>query len=90
MPNAVDTVTLAPDEGGRYHPQYVERFTGINKLYIDVPCWTIIGIYFTMHGPSNVKLASITSLYYILIKKLSVSYLLYYAIVTKHIKQLHY
>jgi len=32
-----------------------ERFTDINKLYIIVSCWTIIGIYFTMHGPLNVK-----------------------------------
>ena len=43
-----------------------------------------------MHGPSNVKLASITSLYYTLIKKLSLSYFLYYAVVTQHIKQLQY
>ena len=45
IPDAVDTVTWAPDDGWRYHPKHVERFTGINKLYIVASCWTIIGIY---------------------------------------------
>ena len=43
MPDAVDTVTLAPGDGWRYHPKHVERFTDINKLYIVASCWTIIG-----------------------------------------------
>jgi len=47
--------TWAPDDGWRYHPKYVERLTNINKLYIAASCWTIIGIYFAMHGPLNVK-----------------------------------
>jgi len=34
MPDAVDTVTLAPDDGWRYHTKHVERFTDTNKLYI--------------------------------------------------------
>ena len=55
MPDAADTAILAPDDGWRYHPKHVERFTDINKLYIIVSCWTIIGLYFTMHGPLNVK-----------------------------------
>jgi len=55
MPDAVDTVTWAPDDGWRYHPKHVERFTDINKLYIVASCRTIIGIYFTMHGPLNVN-----------------------------------
>jgi len=57
MPDAVDTVTRAPDDGWRYHPKHVERFTDIlvNKLYIVASCWTIIGIYFTMQGPLNLK-----------------------------------
>ena len=46
MPDAVDTVTWAPDDEWRYHPKQVERFTDINKLYIVASCWTIIGIYF--------------------------------------------
>ena len=32
VPHAVDTVTGAPDDGWRYHPKHVERFTDINKL----------------------------------------------------------
>jgi hypothetical protein len=26
MPNAIDTVICAPDDGWRYHPKYVEQF----------------------------------------------------------------
>jgi len=57
MPDAVDTVTWAPDDGWRHHPKHVERFTDINKLGIVASCWTITGtyIYFTMHGPLNVN-----------------------------------
>ena len=33
-PDAVDTVTLVVEDGCGYHPQYVERFTDVNKLYI--------------------------------------------------------
>ena len=46
IPDAVNTVTWTPDDGWRYHPKHVERFTDINKLYIVASCWTIIGIYF--------------------------------------------
>jgi hypothetical protein len=45
MPDAVDTVTWAPDDGWRYHPKHVEQFTDINKLYIVAPHWIIIGIH---------------------------------------------
>jgi hypothetical protein len=45
MPDAVDTVILAPDDGWRYHPKHVEQFTDINKLYIVASCWTIVDIY---------------------------------------------
>ena len=48
-------MTLAPDDEWIYHPQYVQRFTDTNKLYIVASCWTIIRIYFTSHGPLNVK-----------------------------------
>jgi hypothetical protein len=40
MPGAVDTVTLAPDDGWIYHPKHVEQFADINKLYIVASCWT--------------------------------------------------
>jgi hypothetical protein len=45
MPDAVDTVTWAPDDGWRYHPKHVELFTDINKLYIVASRWIIIDIY---------------------------------------------
>jgi hypothetical protein len=32
MPDAVDTVTRAPDDGRGYLPKHVELFTDINKL----------------------------------------------------------
>jgi len=47
-------VAVTPDGGRRYHPKHVERFTDRIKLYIVASC-TIIGTYFTMHGPLNVK-----------------------------------
>ena len=34
MPDAVYTLTWAPDDGWRYHPKHVERFTDINKMCI--------------------------------------------------------
>ena len=58
MPDAVDTVISAPDDGWRYQSKHVERFTDINKLYTVASCWTIIGIYFMMHGPLNVKFST--------------------------------
>jgi hypothetical protein len=45
MPDAVDTVIRAPDDGWRYHPKHVQQFTDINKQYIVASCWTIIDIY---------------------------------------------
>jgi len=50
MPDAVDTVTCALDDGSRYHPKHVERFTDINKLYIVASCWIGIATCYTMHG----------------------------------------
>ena len=31
MPDDIDTVLCAPDDGWRYHPKHVEQFTDINK-----------------------------------------------------------
>jgi hypothetical protein len=31
IPDAVDTVVYAPDDGWKYHPKHVEQFPGINK-----------------------------------------------------------
>jgi hypothetical protein len=45
MPDAMDTVTWAPDDEWRYHMKHAEQFTDINKLYIVASRWMIIGIY---------------------------------------------
>jgi len=58
MPDTVDTVIWAPDDGWRYHPKHVKQFTDKNKLYIFASCWIIIDIYHTLHGPMNVKYVS--------------------------------
>ena len=44
MPDAVDTVECAPDDGWRYHPKNVEQITDVNKLCNVASCWTFIGI----------------------------------------------
>jgi hypothetical protein len=44
MPDGVDKVTLAPDDGWGYHPKHVELFTDINKLYIVASRWIIVDI----------------------------------------------
>ena len=55
MPDAVDTVVCAPDDGWRYHPKHVEQFPEINKLCNDTSRWIYIRIYLTMRGPMSVK-----------------------------------
>jgi hypothetical protein len=32
IPDAVDAVVCAPDDGWKYHPEHVEQFPDINKL----------------------------------------------------------
>jgi hypothetical protein len=44
MPDAVDTVVCAPDDGWKYHPKHVEQFPDINKLCDIASCWIYIGI----------------------------------------------
>jgi hypothetical protein len=63
IPDAVDTVICAPDDGWKYHPKHVEQFPDINKLCNVASCWIYmyIGIYLTMHGPINVKSPNNTS-----------------------------
>ena len=56
MPDIVDTVKWAPDDGLRYHPKHVEQFADINKMYIIASCWIIIDTYYAMYGPMNIKL----------------------------------
>ena len=47
IPDAVDTVVCAPDDGWGYHPKHVEQFPDINKLCKVASCWMYIGIYRT-------------------------------------------
>src|SRR5215470_5055585 len=51
MPDAVDTVVCAPDDGWKYHPKHVEQFPDINKLCNVASCWiyTYIGILLGAH-----------------------------------------
>jgi len=45
VPDAVDTVVRAPDDGWRYRPKHVEQFPDINKLCNVASCGIYIGIY---------------------------------------------
>jgi hypothetical protein len=42
MPDTVDTVIRAPEDGWRYHPKHVGQFADIKKLYTVASCWIII------------------------------------------------
>jgi len=44
IPDAVDRVVCAPDDGWWYHPKHVEQFLVINKLCNVASCWIYIGI----------------------------------------------
>jgi hypothetical protein len=39
IPDAVDTVVCAPDDGCKYHPKHAEQFPDINKLCNFASCW---------------------------------------------------
>jgi hypothetical protein len=39
IPDVVDTVVCAPDDGCKYHPKHVEQFPDINKLCDFASCW---------------------------------------------------
>jgi hypothetical protein len=54
IPDAVDTVVCAPDDGWKYHTKHVEQFPDMNKLCNVASCWIYFGIYL-MHGSINVK-----------------------------------
>jgi hypothetical protein len=44
IPDAVDRVVCAPDDGWKYHPKHVEQFPDIDKLCNVASCWIYIGI----------------------------------------------
>jgi hypothetical protein len=45
IPDALDTVVCAPDDGWWYHPKHVGQFPDINKLCNVASCWIYIGEY---------------------------------------------
>jgi len=49
MPDAVDTVVCAPDDGWKYHPKHVEQFPDINKMCSVASCWIYFGILSEAH-----------------------------------------
>jgi hypothetical protein len=49
MPDAVDTVVCAPDDGWKYHPKHVEQFPNIDKLCNIASYWIYIGILLGAH-----------------------------------------
>jgi hypothetical protein len=44
IPDVLNTVVCALDDGWRYHPKHVEQFPDINKRRKVVSCWIYIGI----------------------------------------------
>jgi hypothetical protein len=44
VPEAINTVICAPDDGWCHPPKLVEQFTAINKLYVVAFLWKIINI----------------------------------------------
>jgi hypothetical protein len=61
IPDAVDIVVCAPDDGWKYHPKHVEQFSDINKLCNVAALLDIYWNILTMHGPINVKSPNNTS-----------------------------
>ena len=63
MPDAVDTVVCAPNDGWIYHPKHVEQFPEINKLCNVASYWIYIYMnIFKMHGPLKFKNSLTSSL----------------------------
>jgi hypothetical protein len=51
IPDAVDTVVYAPDDGWRYHPKHVEQSPDINKLCSIASSWIYVGIMLLLSKP---------------------------------------
>jgi len=51
IPDALDTVICAPDDGWWYHPKHVEQFPDKNKLCNIESCWTYIRIFLQCTDP---------------------------------------
>ena len=84
VPDAVDTVVCAPDDGLRYHPKHVEQFPDINKLCNGASCWIYIRIYLRCTDPWTLnKYRYIARYRYNKINKIIFS-----EIITKYLKNL--
>jgi hypothetical protein len=51
MPDALDTVVCAPDDGWKYHPKHVEQFPDIYKLCNVASFWIYIYIGILLAHP---------------------------------------
>jgi hypothetical protein len=51
IPDAVDTVLYAPEDGWKYHPKHVEQIPDINELCNIASFWMCIGIYLRCTDP---------------------------------------
>jgi hypothetical protein len=55
IPDDVDTVVCAPDDGWKYRLKYIEHFPNINKLCNVASCWIyeyigiLLGIHYILH-----------------------------------------
>jgi hypothetical protein len=53
--DAVDKVVFAPDDGWKYHPNHVEQFPDINKLFNVASSWIydyigiLLGVHYILH-----------------------------------------
>ena len=86
MPDTVDSVIWAPDDGWKYHPKHVEKFIDIDKLYIVASCWIIFATYYTMHVPFNIKSGTLVSVRTIA----TVSCYMWHSRVTEHANAIYF
>jgi hypothetical protein len=63
MPDAVNTVVCAPDDGWKYHPKHLEQFPNINKLCDVASCWIYeyIGILLEAHPILHINRIKVNS-----------------------------
>jgi hypothetical protein len=59
IPDAVDTVVCAPDDGWKYHPKHVELFPDISELSNVASCWIYIGILLGVHSFLHISRISV-------------------------------
>jgi hypothetical protein len=62
IPDAVDTVVCAPDDGWNYRPKHVEQSPDISKLCNVASCWIYIGILLGAHPILHISRISVNRL----------------------------